>query len=106
MKNILTFKEFLNESLNEASVDASLQSVKPMKGLKYKKIKAKELEVGDEISDGPGETREISKVVSINPIKLEVAETIVPKNTPQYVAPGTSTDVELKPTDEVYKIIR
>ena len=79
---------------------------KPMQGLKYEKVKAKDLKVGDELSDGIEETWEIAEVVSINPFKLKIVETITPKNYPGYKAPGTVFTHELRPNDEVYKILR
>lgn len=100
MKHIHTFENFLNEASDYP------KAPKPMKGLKYEKVKAKDLKVGDEISDGPEETWEIAEVVSINPFKLKVVETIMPKNYPGYKAPGTMIDHELRPNDEVYKILR
>ena len=96
MKHIQLFEEFLNES----------SMPKPMKGLKYEKVKAKYLKVGDETSDGEGETWEIAKVVSTNPVKLEVVETIIPKDNPRYKAPGTPINIEFGPSDEMFKIIR
>ena len=101
MKNYInTFEEFLNE--REDFNDFP----KPMSGLKYKKVKAGNLKIGDEISDGENTTWEIGKVISINPIKLEVAETIIPKNNPRYKAPGTMIDVFFKPSTMLTKIIR
>lgn len=97
MKNIPNFESFINEMYS---------APKPMKGLKYEKVKAKDLKVGDEISDGAEETWEIAKVVSINPFKLEIVETIIPKNHPGYKALGTVFNHDLRPSDEVYKIIR
>jgi hypothetical protein len=87
-------------------INESTQMPKPMKGLKYEKVKAKDLKIGDELSDGIQQTWEISKVVSTNPVKLEVVETIVPKDNPRYKAPGTPIGIEFGPSDSMFKIIR
>jgi len=87
-------------------INESTQMPKPMKGLKYEVVKAKDLKIGDEISDGPKETWEISKVVSINPVKLEVVETIVPEDNPRYKAPGTLINIDFGPYAMMFKIIR
>ncbi len=87
-------------------INESTQMPKPMKGLKYEVVKAKNLKIGDETSDGPKETWEIAKVVSINPVKLEVVETIVPKDNPRYKAPGTPIDINFGPWTMMFKIIR